>query len=92
MLIRHDSWYGWMFFGLSFVVIFPDEFLENIRLPLTWRHLIWLEAILVGVIVGVMIILKHYYSDLQWFFPLFFIGLVTVFRGIVWYLSRSDGD
>jgi hypothetical protein len=92
MLIRHDSWYGWMFLGLAFVVIFPDEFLENIRLPLTWRYLIWLEAILISIVVGAVIVLKHYYTDLRWFFPLIPFGVVAVFRVILWRLTRSDGD
>jgi hypothetical protein len=92
LLIRHGSWYGLMFLGLAIVIIFPDEFLENIRLRLTWRHLIWLEAILIGIVVGAMIVLKHYYTDLRWFYPLIPFGLVAVFRVISWLLTRSDGD
>jgi hypothetical protein len=92
ILSSHGSWYGWMFFGLAIVIIFPDEFLENIRLPLTWRHLIWLEAILIGIVIGAVIVLKHYYTNLRWFFPLIPFGLVAVFRVILWRFTRSDGD
>lgn len=90
MSAGHGSWYGWMFLSLAFAVVFPDEFLQNLRLSLTWRRLLWLEATLAGVIAGAMILLKFYHIDLPWFFPLFFIGLVSVFRGIIWYLGRSD--
>ena len=92
IISSHASWYSWMFLGLAFVIIFPDEMLENIRVSLTWRSLIWLEVVFIAVIVGAVIVLKRFYPDLRWFFPLFPIGFVALLRGILWRLSCSDGD
>jgi hypothetical protein len=85
-------WYGWMFLGLAIVIIFPDEALENVRLGFTWRNLIWLEVIFIGIILVAMIALKRDYPDLRWFFPLIPLGFVTAIRGIIWYINRSDDD
>lgn len=85
-------WYGWMFLGLAFVIIFPDEALENVRLGFTWRNLIWLEIIFIGIILVAMIVLKRYYPNLRWFYPLAPLGFVAAIRCIIWFIDRSDDD
>lgn len=83
-------WYGWMFLGLACVIIFPDAAPENVRLGFTWRNPIWLEVIFIGILLVAVIILKRFYPDLRWFFPLIPLGFVAVIRGIIWSINRSN--
>jgi hypothetical protein len=92
MISSHATWYAWMFLGLAFVVIFPDELLENIRLTFTWRHLIWLEGICLGIIVVAVIVLKQFYPEFRWFFPLIPVGVLALIRGILSRFRNSDED
>jgi hypothetical protein len=89
---RMTPWYGWMFLGLAIVIMFPDEALENVRLDFTWRKLIWLEVIFIGISLVAMIVLKRYYANLRWFYPLISLGFVAAIRGIIWFINRSDND
>jgi hypothetical protein len=90
---NHASWYAWMFLGFAVLIIFPDEASDNIGWTFDWRHLIWLEAILISIVIVAMIILKRFYPDLQWYLPLIAIGFVALIRGIVWFINRSvDND
>jgi hypothetical protein len=83
-------WYGYMFLGLAIVIMFPDEALENVHLGFSWRNLIWLEVIFIGIILVAMIVLKRYYLNLRWFSPLIPLSFVAVIRGIIWFFNRSD--
>jgi len=85
-------WYGWMFLGFAVVIMFPDEALENVRLGFTSRNLIWLEVIFIGISLVAMIVLKRYYPNLRWFYPLIPLGFVAVIRGIIWLINRSYDD
>jgi hypothetical protein len=89
---NRSSWYGWMFLGLAVLIIFPDEALDSIRLTFDWRHLIWLEVVLISIIIVAMIILKRFYPELRWFLPLIAIGFVAVIRGIILFINRSVDD
>jgi len=93
---NHVSWYGWIFLGFAFLIIFPDEALDNIGertgWAFDWRHVVWLETILIGLIIVAMILLKQVYPELRWFLPLIAIGFVAFIRGIVWFINRSVDD
>jgi hypothetical protein len=89
---RMTPWYGWMFLGLAIVIMFPEEALENVRLGFTWGKLIWLEVVFIGISVVAMIVLKRYYPNLRWFYPLIPLGFVAAIRGIIWFIDRSDND
>jgi hypothetical protein len=93
---NHVSWYGWMFLGFAFLIIFPDEALDGIGERTGWafdrRDVIWFEVILIGLSIVAMILLKRFYPELRWFLPLIAIGFVTLIRGVVFFINRSvDG-
>jgi hypothetical protein len=90
--VNSASWYAWMFLGFAFLIIFPDEALDSIRLSFDWRHLIWLEVILISIIIAAMIILKRFYPDVRWYLPLIAISFVALIRAIIWFISRSADD
>lgn len=87
---RMTPWYGWMFLGLALVIMFPDEALENVRLGFTWRNLIWLEVVFIGSSLVAIIVLKRYYPEMRWFFPLIPLGFAAAIRGIIWFINRPD--
>jgi hypothetical protein len=89
---RMTPWYGWMFLGFAFVIMFPGGALENVRLGFTWRNLIWLEVIFIGIILVAMIVLKRHYPNLRWFFPLIPLGFAAAARGIIWCINRPGDD
>lgn len=73
-------------------MICPVQALESVRLSLTWRNLIWLEGLFMGGVVLAMIVLKRYYPDLHWYFPLLPLGLVAALPGLAWFINRGDDN
>ena len=85
-------WYIWMFLGFGIVMFFPVEFLTEIGdrtgWSIGWRHVIWLEVILIGITVVAMMLLKRAYPELHWYEPLGGIGLAGLMRGVMRFIYK----
>ncbi len=81
-----------MFLGVAVLIIFPDEALESLRLEYNWRHLIWLEVILVASGIIAMIMLRPHYPNLRWFYPLIPLALVAITRVFIRMIGGSADD
>jgi len=81
-------WHGWMFIGLAIFIVCPEWCLNEIAewtgQVSSWRHLIWLEAIIIGVIVATTFLLNRVDSSMGWFEPLIAIMLVALIRIFFW--------
>jgi Mn2+/Fe2+ NRAMP family transporter len=93
---RGAHWWDAMFLIFGIVMLFPVTFLteigERIGWQIGWRHIIWLEVIVIGLIVVAMLFLKRAYPELHWFEPIGGIFFAALIRGIVWFSNRSVDD
>lgn len=84
-----------VFLGLAAVVVYPDEILHWLsdatgRL-FGWGSLILLEVVAIGLLIGAVVIFQPHASSVQWWTPLYFVGLVSVFRAVMWGLKQAIG-
>jgi hypothetical protein len=77
---------------VAILIIFPDEALETIRLEYNWRHLLWLELILIASTTVAVVILKRYYPNLRWFYPLMPLALAAIGRLLLRMINRAADD
>jgi hypothetical protein len=89
------NWYDIIFLGLAAVIVYPDKVLEWIDdqtgKVFDWRHLVWLESIAVVLGIVAMTLLMPVYPVLQWWYPLPFVGIFALFRGIMWVVLELFG-
>jgi hypothetical protein len=94
-------WYGWMFVGLAIFVVCPVWCLSQISGLTGWkfggRHIIWLEAIFVGIIVLATAFLMRVYPEMRWYESFGAIVVVALIRGGIWtmhqlFKSELDDD
>jgi hypothetical protein len=80
------NWYDLIFIGLAAMAVYPDKVLDWASgitgKKFGWRHLIALELIILGLLTLTMHLLMPHYPKLQWWYPLIFIGILTLVRGI----------
>jgi hypothetical protein len=92
-------WYRCMFLGFGIVMFFPVQFLteigDRIGWEIGWRHVIWLEVVIIGLMVITTMVLMRFYPEMPWFESLGGIIFAALIRGIVWLVkqvSSPDDD
>jgi hypothetical protein len=87
-----EPWYGWMFVGLAIFIVCPAWSMGEISnltgWKFSWRHIIWLEVIFIGIMVVTTILLKRAYPEMPWFQPLTGIALVAFIRVVFWVMHQ----
>ena len=87
-----ESWYGWMFVGLAIFIVCPVWCLNEIGgrfgWVITWRHVIWLEAVFISIMLVSTILLMRVYPKLGWDEPLSGIAFVALIRGGIWVMRQ----
>jgi hypothetical protein len=97
MLFRRARihWYDLVFIGLAAAIVYPDRILEWLseQTGRAWGllHLILVEAIAIGLMIAAMILLMPIYPRLEWWHPLFHVGMLAGIRTLMWCLSRMIG-
>ena len=88
------SWYDILFGGLAAVVVFSDKIIacisKLIGRELGWRWIAWLVGIALGLIIIATLVLMRFYPDLDWWYPLIFIGLCMLLQVLFRVISKLD--
>ena len=89
-------WWDWLFLIFGIMMFFPVTLLgeigERTGWMIRWRHIFWLEVIVASLTVVSMILIKRAYPELHWFEPVGGFVFAGLFRGAVWFLTRSSDD
>jgi hypothetical protein len=87
-----NPWYDWMFIGLAIFVVCPvwcfNEISGLTGWKFGWQHIIWLEAIFIGIMVIATILLMRVHPDMGWYEPLTGIAFVALIRGGIWVMHK----
>ena len=83
-------WYDIIIVGLAAVIVYPDRMLDWIG-ERTGRAFDWRHVVLVEVLVAAMSLLMPAYPRLEWWYPLVFVGILAVFRSIMWFVTDLFG-
>lgn len=85
-------WYDILLVGLAAMIVYPDKVLEwlgeRTGRELGWLHLILIEFVAIGLMVIAMILLMPVYARLEWWYPIIFVGLLTVLRTVMWSIKQ----
>jgi inner membrane protein involved in colicin E2 resistance len=88
-------WYDIIIVGLAAVIVYPDKVLdwigEHTGRVFGWRHVVLVEAVAITLMFVAMALLMPAYPRLQWWHPLVFIGILALFRGIMWFIIELFG-
>jgi hypothetical protein len=92
---RRFHWYDLIIGALAAVIVYPDRVLdwigERTGRAFNWRHVLLLQAIAVTLMVVVMAFLMPAYPRLHWWYPVLLVGILVLFRGIMWCVTRFFG-
>jgi hypothetical protein len=73
--------------ALAGAILYPDKILrwlsEKTGRIFRWWHLVLLELAAIGLLILAMYVLMPIFPKLAWWEPLFYVGLLTVIRGLV---------
>jgi len=88
-------WYDIVLLGLAAAIVYPDKILEwlseHTGRALGWLHLILIEAAAITLMVVAMVLLMPVYPKLEWWHPLLYIGILALFRTIMWCVTQMFG-
>lgn len=88
-------WYDFLLLGLAALIVYPDKVLEWLSAltgrALGWGTLLIIEAVAITLLIGAMVWLMPLYPKLTWGQPLLYIGMVALFRVLLWGITRMFG-
>jgi len=88
-------WYDIIIVGLAAVIVYPDKVLdwigERTGRVFGWRHVVLIEVVAVALMVVSMALLMPAYPRLDWWYPLLFVGMLALLRGIMWFIAELFG-
>ncbi|MBL9174536.1 MAG: hypothetical protein JNL10_13450 [Verrucomicrobiales bacterium] len=91
----HWHWYDIIILGLAAVIVHPDRVLdwigERSGRAFGWQHVALLEAVAMVLMSVAMALLMPAYPQLQWWHPLLLVGMLGLFRGILWFVTGLFG-
>ena len=80
---------------IAAAIVYPDKVLdwigERTGRAFSWRHVVWLEVVAIGLMIIAMTLLMPVYPKLQWWYPLLFVGMLALIRGIMWLVIEMLG-
>ena len=89
------NWYDALFLILALAIVYPDRILDWLseKTGRVWdgRHLVVFEVLAIGVTVAAACLLMPHYPKLQWWYPILFVGLISLFRLLHWLLVKLFG-
>ena len=88
-------WYDIILVGLAAIIVYPDKVLEWLSertgRELGWLHLILIEVVAIGLTVIAMVLLMPAYPKLEWWYPILFVGMLALFRIVIWFIKQMFG-
>jgi len=89
-------WFDLIMFLVAAMFVFPDKVLEwmadRAGREFGWRHIVWLEVIIVVFLIFATTLLMRFYPELTWRYPLALICIAVGIRGIIWIVIALFGD
>jgi hypothetical protein len=85
---HNAHWFDLIMFGIAAAAVFPEMVLgkisERTGKEFGWWHVLSLEIIIVIFVTISMTVLMRFYAELRLYYPLLFVGIVIVMRGVMW--------
>ncbi|HMJ90385.1 MAG TPA: hypothetical protein VK530_11240 [Candidatus Acidoferrum sp.] len=88
-------WYDLPILALAAAIVYPDRVLdwigERTGKAFGWTHVVLVEVFAVALLFGLMTWLIPRYESLTWWKPLLFIGVLGLFRALMWCVTEFFG-
>jgi len=77
-------WYYYLFLVFAIFGFFPILCLSELRIKVSWKSVIWLEASVVCLTVLSFFLLRLVYAGFRWHVPVYAFIFVLIVRVVVW--------
>lgn len=89
------DWYDYVLLGLALVIVYPDKVVGwwngCTGRAFRWLHVVVLEVFAVALMCAFMLWLMPIYPKLEWWYPVMGVGVIALFRAVMWGVARAFG-